>query len=730
VTLWRYFGGVLLMAVATAPVLIGAYNLRAGLLPGWSRAPARVAEAVMALAGLIGIGQALGAVGLFRPWMVLLGCLVVGATAAAGGRHLALRQLGGPKAPAHRRGPGPPPRVVSVPALHMAVAAVATGLVAGTWSTRVIDALNAGIGSSDSVWYHLPFSARFLQEGRVDRLHFVNGEAFATFHPANSELLHALGFLPFHHDFVSPFVNFFLLPLTLLAAWCIGRPRGVGPAAVVGTAVILASPVMSDTQPGQALNDVLALFFLLAAVALLMNAEGRRAALGLSGVAAGLALGTRITMVLPVLVLGFSVVVLTPRPRRRAMFVTWASGALLAGSFWWVRNLLHTGSPVPHLALGIGPLSFPSAQLLASDQFGVSVARFLVDGRLWRLVFRPGLALAFGPGWLLVLGLSMAGGVLAASFRGRAVRRAAGVAALASIVGYCLTPSSAFGANVTSSQTLRQIVLPIFAFNLRYLAPALAMGLTLLPQVPALSGLTGRRRILVLYAGLLFAQVAFDEADLVPGQLMSALLAGVLAVMLFYLTVMLGAGGRRARRSMVQWGAVLSVLVLASWPVLQRYLVRRYSTVPLYSWAADLKHARIGFSGFAVQYPLYGVGLSNYVQYVGRRGAHGSFSPINSCRQWREVLRHDHYDYVVVPMGSVRPQLGYDLARWDLTGAPPEPPESAWTRADPAAFVVFQGGGAAVYQLDGEVSFGGCPDEDPSPREVGQKPGPEGTTSQ
>src|SRR5205085_3157635 len=155
------------------------------------------------------------------------------------------------------------------------------------------------ITSEDSIHYHLPFAARFAATGSVTPLHFTAPGQATQFQPANGELVHGMGMILFGRDVVSPFVNLGWLSLTLLAAWCIGRRKGVGPATLLATAALLASPVMVISQAGTAESDVVALFFLLAAVALLFEARSP-ATFVLAGVAAGLGIGAKVTLLAPV----------------------------------------------------------------------------------------------------------------------------------------------------------------------------------------------------------------------------------------------------------------------------------------------------------------------------------------------------------------------------------------------------------------------------------------------
>src|SRR5262249_7491113 len=60
-----------------------------------------------------------------------------------------------------------------------------------------------------------------------------------------------------------------------LAAWCIGRPYGIGGVTVLGAAVVLDSNMLVGSQAGQGPNDIPGLFFLMAAIAVLVDGAAR-----------------------------------------------------------------------------------------------------------------------------------------------------------------------------------------------------------------------------------------------------------------------------------------------------------------------------------------------------------------------------------------------------------------------------------------------------------------------
>ena len=93
-TIGAYLAGALELTLVLAALAFGAHRVRALLLPGWSGAPARLAEAVLAVTGLIWVSEALGTFGGFEEGAVLGAVIVVGAAAGlVAGRLAAGRAL-------------------------------------------------------------------------------------------------------------------------------------------------------------------------------------------------------------------------------------------------------------------------------------------------------------------------------------------------------------------------------------------------------------------------------------------------------------------------------------------------------------------------------------------------------------------------------------------------------------------------------------------------------------
>jgi hypothetical protein len=625
---------VLLLLVACSAALTG-WSMRRLLLPSWVGAPARLAESVCGFAAVIVVAESLGSVSELKRWPVVGALVCVGAVAGIISRRYATAAAAEPPQP-QRGGRAP-----------IAFALIAVVLAVSRSFQSAVDALHSGMLSFDTLWYHLPFAARFVQDGSLTHLHYV-GNGPTTFYPANGEVVHALGMLLFHGDVLSPVVNVAWLALALLAGWCVGRPYGVAPATMLATCLVAFLPVLGGAQAGTAGTDVAVLALLVAAVALLVNGLGSPAALGLAAVSAGLAAGTKLDAWSTVVALGILVVVLA-RGRRLGTSLRWVAGVAVASGYWYVRNLAAVGNPFPWFGGGILP-----STTAPSDCGRTSVAHYLPHPGFLSAHVLPQLAPALGARWWLVVGLA-AIGTAAALLSPRPLIRGLAVVALVGAAAYLFTPATAGGHEARC-----------FSFNTRFATPSLALGLILLPIT-----LAGRRfgpLLSVLSLALTLALTVHPSHELAP--LVGAV--GLLAVACF-----LGIGAQRVVPRAANVALVVAVALLA---VLggrheqQAYAHGRYVAAtfsdPIAPVAARLRHvhdARIAVIGLSEHYPIYGPDLSNRVRYPAHRDA-ARFTPYSTCRGWLLALADGHYDYVVTARESTAAS-----------------PAAAWTRRYPGA---------------------------------------------
>jgi hypothetical protein len=619
-------------------------------------------------------------------------------------------------------------------------------VVVGHWAITAKHALDRGIFNFDSLWYHMPFSVDMVQSHSVTGMHHVDTVFTNWFYPQNSELLHAVGVLLTGRDTLSLFLNFGWLAVAFLAAWCIGRPYGRGSLTVVAAAVILECHTLVVREPGAAKNDLAAAAPMLAAIAILVTAwaarrdrggeEDKTSAIALSdairpkgqsrlpvgwplaaaGLAVGVAAGTRLTVMAMAAALSVVVIVLAPVGRRWAAAAWWFVPALLAGGFWYLRNLIVAGNPLPELE-HLGPISLPHPERLQEARPDFSIVHYATDTGVWREYFAPGLHEAFGGLWPVVI----LGAIAAAAFalvrgRDRIVRGAGGVA-LFGMLAYLFTPLSAAGAEGAPEA---------FGINIRYVIPALLAAIVLLP-LPRL--LDDRRRQWWLLGALVLVLVATDRPDVVsrdPARLFALLL--VLLVVLVP-AALLYLRGRGASRGIVLGGfAALALAVVAiGYPVQRHYLEQRFlnevadESIPgmhfdsTYRWARGIEDARIGLAGTSAGfsgYGFYGTDLSNEVRYLGADGPHGAFNAIPDCPAFRAAVNAAELDYLVTG-----PFLNF------LHPDQPIPsPEARWLRGESAVSPVIRSGPVAVWRVNGRLDPGACGAANAPLREIPNTP--------
>jgi hypothetical protein len=751
----RYLLGVAEILLLAGFAGLGAHSLRARLLPGWSGPPGWLADGVVALALLIWSAEVLGSFGLFEAGAYLVCIAVIGAGTWALSRG-SCRRGGAPSLPyallrakghragrdealpsaafGRRRAPHPDTtrgRSVGDAEISTAMWAVAAGLLIAAGATVHFAAgvklrLSTGMTGFDSTWYHGPFAAGFFQSGNTWELHFIAPQFLAWFYPANAELFHGVGMLAFGRDLLSPLLNFGWFLGCLLALWCIGRPYRVAPWSLALGAIALSLPVLSD-QAGEARNDIVGIFFLLAAVAIALNGTagfgsdggpscgnpsrgrpfdriaGKKStavgALAISGLAAGLAAGTKLNFLLPAAVLVLGLAVIAPAGLRwRALWIS-GLGAVAGGGYWYLRNLIHTGNPLPWFD-HLGPISLPAPEQALGGREGHNVLGYLGDRGVWSDWFLPGLHHGLSVFWPLLGALVIAGLVLALAAglrnsgrlatepaadgaeaagssgdRSVGTDRALAVAALtglAAALAWSIAPTSASGPDGMPRG---------FESGLRYLAPALILGLALLPVGLKLPPI-------VLPSWLRKAGTGHPPNGRIlksPASLGRRL------------------SGRGVPRAGLLVTLALLVAIALGYPIQRHYLEDRYATPTFaapglnaaFKWANSISGARIATTGTR-QYPLYGRDLSNHVQYIGIHTPHGGFIAPSTCRQWRRLLDEGHYDYVVATRDRPEP------------GKPPYPASARWT-AGPWADPVLSTPPTKVYKLTAPPDPSACP---------------------
>jgi hypothetical protein len=701
VSLGGYLIGVGALLCILGSLGVGAAAVRRYLVPDWRGAHARLAEIVIGCALLVGIMEVLGTVGLFSRVPMVVVSIAVGSALRLGLTSRSSAQAVRPDAA----------RPAFTAAVLILVSVAGLVVVLLLWTGRSLQSLEHGITGADSIAYHLPHSAFYAQTGQIRAIPYTDDAYLTGLYPATSELFHALGIVLIGNDVLSPGINLVWLALTLLAAWCIGSVRGFGPLSMLAAALAMATPMMVGSNAGTADNDLLGVFFVMAALALWMrtadtpanDARAYRCGSLIAAVAAGLALSVKLNLLAPVGALALVAIAFAPSGRRRSATGWWIGGLVLAGGYWYARNLVALGNPLPWFSFGVLPTPHPPP-LQHSNNY--SLADYATYPRILRHWLIPALNLNLGPWWPALVAAAVIGSLVCLfSARDRVVL-AAGLIAFASLVAYPFTPLTACGPwghpYCVSS-------------NVRFGAPALTLALAVTPLALLFRSQLGRLAAAAGLTTLFVATVA--ERRLWPADYdLSGAHAAVVPVLLLAAIVVLRPWtviplGRPFVRTTAVALALSLVLagVAVGYSGTRDYLGHRYAgkydgryaVYKVWRWARGLHHAHIalaGTFGWFFGYPLWGLDDSNRVGYIGRRGPHGSFRPITSCRSWRTALDRGRYQYAVTTARAVF-----------FTTKVVHSPEVDWTRTDSAARLVLSPNKAIqVFRLTGPLHPDRC----------------------
>ena len=583
----------------------------------------------------------------------------------------------------------------------------------------------------DTLWYHGPFAARIADTGSVWGMHFTDPLYLNWFYPENSELLHGAGIVLFDRDLFSPFVNFGWLGVALLAAWCIGRPYGVAPLSLTAVAIAMDTGPMVPREAGTPATDTVPVAMLLAAAAILITAWAARGsrspgatpegaakeapadtrsaavpmgAILIAGLAIGIALGSKLTIWGVAVAFAVGVPFLVPRDLRWRAFWVFVAGVAAVAGFWFLRNFVHAGNPLPWIR-EIGPIHLPGPNRGLEGRTDFTVAHYLFSNPstgVWRQYFLNPIENLLGPLWFLILGGASAGAILSIWRPRSPAVRLAGVVTIVAAIAYVFTPLTAAG---PEGHPLA------FGINLRYLIPGFALGLALLPLEPRIT--PERFRLPLLVGGLiaLFFTSHYSDANVAwDGPFASIPWAALIGIVLIGAPVGLALLARRGALVAGVAGAVLAIAIAAvGWARQDDYLAHRYDRAEDFRfqldkavlWAKPTSGLRIGVAGTSGaynQYGFYGDDVDNYVQYVGRHLPEADFQAIETCSAFRQAVNDGDFDYLITT-----PEL--DLNN-PATASPS--PERGWVKNDPAVEEILHSARVSVFRINGPLTPGGC----------------------
>jgi hypothetical protein len=243
--------------------------------------------------------------------------------------------------------------------------ALPVGFVAGLlvwWGQRII---GSGVGFVwDDLAYHAVLPAWWIQHSSLALPPF----GYQGYFPANAELFALWFMLPFGSDALGNLSVLFWMVLILLSCAVITRELGHSPLVTsAAIACLLLSPEIAFFAGTFSGTDLAVAGLCLATLALAGRPEAHvgTARAALSGLAGGLALGTKITTAPLILLVGIWWIY---RVRMRAgdwgHVAAYGLGVISLGFAWYLRNLAISGNPLFPAAIGPfdGPFSIEAQQ--------------------------------------------------------------------------------------------------------------------------------------------------------------------------------------------------------------------------------------------------------------------------------------------------------------------------------------------------------------------------------
>ena len=173
-TFGSYIAGCLAVIGIVAAIGLGGYWLRRWIVPEFSGALARLADATLGVALLLISLEILGTLSiLYFGWIIIV-TIAIGLIAAAIGYRLA-----------PDRGEEVKPPAVAKWALILAIAVASFTVAEWTFPSQLN--LDLGMFGGDTTWYHMPFAASMAQQHSTVHLHFTDPLRLAAwFYPQSA----------------------------------------------------------------------------------------------------------------------------------------------------------------------------------------------------------------------------------------------------------------------------------------------------------------------------------------------------------------------------------------------------------------------------------------------------------------------------------------------------------------------------------------------------------------
>jgi hypothetical protein len=414
---------------------------------------------------------------------------------------------------------------------------------------------------------------------------------------------------------------------------------------------------------------------LLSAVALYVHADHDLPMLGLAGIALGLAVGSKVTVVAVAATLTAAVLVRSVRAGHLRAALGWVAGVALPVLCWPLRNAAIADSPIPFFDVHVGPIEWDA---VARPSGNPSLLGGLAQDTGWSYV--SGLEIGFGRLWPVVLALLAA--TLAILVRSPGALLPVALATLAGAAAYTMTPYTGGSS---------------FQFNLRYLTPALVLA-AVLTAVASARWRTARVIATGALLAVLIVNLFADHGERTEAwpspPLVTLVGVGVLVGGLIVLTRL------DHRQHLSATALTVCAAVGAGWVLQQGYLEHRYVEAGLHDDVlnADLRDTSgldVEVLGTPEVYPFFGAELGNRVEDRSGQLHLEAPVPADPCVHWRTELAGA--DTIVIS------GFGFVMRRFSAAE------RTQIFEDDPAVTTVFDDGERAIYRVDGDLDPSACP---------------------
>ena len=545
----------------------------------------------------------------------------------------------------------------------------------------------------DTLSYHLPMPASWLQSSSLKVSYIPRADVPNSYFPGNGELLYLWMLAPFHNDLLIRLVNLFMWLILGVGLFSLSRRFGAsGEASFAASLLFLFTPTVLAQTTETSLDMANAAVFMLALGHLMdfgsvKEAPHRLEAVVLFALSCGLFLGIKYSAPVYLLLLlgvflaygGWQLQKLKSSILSILNYIGLVSlGTILLGGFWYIRNWILTGSPMYPLSLSLSKFLNSSNELEHFSyrfnqlwwQLGTIPLSDLVQGTLQAL------------GFLYPVMSIISVVVLIKYFIEKRfdhsddldhnhpdMRQLFALIALigGSFIVYLHTPYSVmrYSPDEPINSFILAVGMRLGMIPLALFAVIIALGTSLTFNLS---------RIFWLILGLFMLQSLFASFDrsLLWGRPISSnhsLAAGIILATSLYVI------GRfwKSLSLFIHWSpAFISVGILIcllmggilyqvkEYREQYRFHVYRrvYGDVALaWQWVSqNFDQANIAFTGFNQSYPLFGLHLQNYVRYVNIRGElddrfhnleYRAYREGGDYYTWLRNLKEWHAEYLV-----------------------------------------------------------------------------------